>query len=122
METQTVGFIFGVLQVLNSLGDLAVMGAALVVAILCTRRRFGTAAGWVLFAAATLAFGAGLFTRLMYMYYSYLYDALGQAGSFVVELTFEGLEMLAVVLMGVAILLFRPMSTPHMAGRGVSHD
>jgi hypothetical protein len=120
MDLQSLGVVIGIVNVLVSIGDLILLGAALAVAIVCTRRRVCLPAAWLLCGAAGLAFVGGVATRLFYMGYQAVLDAVGENGAFVAGLGLDAVEMLALVLMGVAIFLFRPAGAAAIAGGEVA--
>lgn len=122
MDASSVGIIVSIVTVVTLIGNLAVLGAALAVAILCTRRRLCLPAAWLLFGAAALAFVAGLASRLFYqMGYAWFVNAWGQAGADAIGLGLEAFDFAALVLIGVAILLFRPARTAAIPEGEVAH-
>ncbi len=120
MNLQSLGVIVGIVNVLVSIGDLVLLGAALATAIVCTRRRISLAAAWLLVGAAGLCFVGGVATRLFYMGYPAVMDTVGERGAFIAGLGMDAVEMAALVLLGVAIFLFRPARTAAIPGGEVA--
>jgi hypothetical protein len=108
MDLQNLGVINGIVSIVTSIGDLAVLGAALAVAIVCTRRRVSLTAAWLLFGATGLAFISRVSTRLFYMGYHTATEVLGETGAFAAGLGLDALDFVALALFGAAFLLFRP--------------
>ncbi len=120
MDIKSIGIVVGVVNIVTSIGNLAVLGAALTAAILCTRRRLCLPAAWLLFGAAGLAFASALSTRLFYMSYPAIEKTLGENGAFIAGLGLDALDFIALILFGVAFLLFRPVRAAAIPGGEVA--
>ena len=120
MAASEYGMLMGLVQVILIVGDLAVAAAALWVAIHCTVRKIQPAAGWTLFGVAAALLLAGLVSKLFYYVgYEAMWSAFGEAGSFWTGVVLQFVELVLMLGLGAAFLMFRP-GAPVAAGE-VSH-
>ncbi len=121
MNPDAVQIMFQVSNAFLSVIDLILLAVAVVVAAICTRRRQGAAAAWVLAVACAGLFAIGLTRWVVEFGAAPLVGRLGATGFQWVELGLAAAEILLTALFAAGLFMFRPAGPPAPAAGEVRH-